>query len=347
MTRDMTHSKRLLGALALAALLAAGCSGTDDDSAEPSDTAEPADTTDTTSAPGDTSADTPAPVEARGVTDDTINIAVTLVDFDALSTMGVGDGSGWGDQEQIWQALIDDVNANGGVFGRQLVPTFQEFDPVDLASSEAVCVEITQDEENFAVLGGFVGLVIESNNRFAQNEIAQFSTSPDAEPAAAVPWVSADASDARRGEPLVNLLVEKGTLEGDTIGVIGFESDRDSIDGTLLPALEDAGFDPAEVFYSNVAAGNQQALNAQSDVWSERIRSQGIDHIIFAANPAGLVGNIASRGYDGEMSASNGSLSLAGDDRGRPQQGDSERRDRHPVGMPVLRSVPGDDGGRR
>ncbi len=190
----MTRRKNLLVAIALAGVLAAGCSSTDDDddvttedTTETTVAADGTDVTDTTIA-GDTGTTAaPAPVDARGVTDETINIAVTLVDFEALAVVGVGTGEGWGDQEEIWQALIDAVNANGGVHGRQLVATYHKFNPADLGSSEAACVEITQDEENFAVLAGFVGLVIESNNCFAQNDIAQFSISPDPARAAEVP----------------------------------------------------------------------------------------------------------------------------------------------------------------
>ncbi len=135
--------------------------------------------------------------------------------------------------------------------------------------------------------------------------------------------MSGDASDARRGDLLVNLLVEQASLKGNTIGVVGFESDRDAIDGALLPALTAAGLNPAEVFYNTVAGGDQQANDALMDVWSERVRSDGIDQIIFAANAASLVGDLVKRGYEGEISADNAGLSLAGEeiDAGSPLDG--------------------------
>ncbi len=55
---------------------------------------------------------------APGVTDDTIKIGVTYVDTASLKAVGLNFDLG--DYVATYQALVDDINAGGGINGRQL-----------------------------------------------------------------------------------------------------------------------------------------------------------------------------------------------------------------------------------
>ena len=52
----------------------------------------------------------------RGVTADSIHIATTTIDFQWLVDNGFSP-EGWGDQELVWQTMVDDLNARGGING--------------------------------------------------------------------------------------------------------------------------------------------------------------------------------------------------------------------------------------
>ena len=334
----MTNWKRLLGILMALGLLVAACTSTgdDDDSAQPAATAEAtpasaaAETADAAETPDEAetadAAETPeatpgaeetstaaaddepvdtgpefVSVDARGVTDETISIGVTIVDFEALAALGVAQMS-WGDQEDIWQTLIDATNASGGIHGRQLVATFAPYNPVVQASAEAACVELTEDIEVFAVLGGFTGPVSSANVCFSQSGVAQFGISPDPDLAREVPWVATDAAEERRMVLLGSLLIKRGLLEGKKFGIVGFEDRKAAIDANLIPYLAETGLEPTRAFYTRVRDGDIQALNAETDVWIERIRADGLEHLIFIDDAVGLIGDLIKRGYEGQSS---------------------------------------------
>ena len=53
----------------------------------------------------------------RGVTEDTITVGVSMLDFETLVEINLSP-AGWGDQQGVWEALIANLNANGGINGR-------------------------------------------------------------------------------------------------------------------------------------------------------------------------------------------------------------------------------------
>ena len=94
----------------------------------------------TTTTPSSAAAATgPAP----GVSDDAIQVGVTFVDLEALGDIATLDH---GDYEAAYQALFDDINANGGINGRMVEATIVGVNPVGTDSADAACVQLTEDE---------------------------------------------------------------------------------------------------------------------------------------------------------------------------------------------------------
>ena len=95
----------------------------------------------------------------RGVTEDSIHIAATTIDFDWLVERGFSP-NGWGDQTLVWESVVADLNDRGGINGRQVVlDAVRPYSAIPGLgiSADAVCLEVAGDFETFAVLGGFVG----------------------------------------------------------------------------------------------------------------------------------------------------------------------------------------------
>ena len=97
------------GALALA-LVPRRAVG-DDDKAEPTDTTGPTELT----------------ASFRGVTADSIKIGIMIVDY---SKIAFAVDFNRGDQQEIVQIFIDDINANGGILGRKIVPVYKIYNPI-------------------------------------------------------------------------------------------------------------------------------------------------------------------------------------------------------------------------
>src|SRR5262245_40171620 len=137
---------KLLAVLFACAVIAAACSSSDDSDGATADTGAPTDTSGETT---DTGANDPGP--ARGVTDDTINIAVVYGDTKPLEEAGLLPE--FGDTEQDFQTFADQINADGGMGGRQVDLSFHSFAAGSTATEQHVsCVEATEDRETFIVI---------------------------------------------------------------------------------------------------------------------------------------------------------------------------------------------------
>ena len=87
-----------------------------------------------------------------GVTKDEIKIGVTYPDLDAIRD--VTDIS-HGDYKKTYNAVIDELNKQGGINGRKVVPVFAPINPIGTVPAQEACVKLTEDEKVFAAVGFF------------------------------------------------------------------------------------------------------------------------------------------------------------------------------------------------
>lgn len=81
---------------------------------------------------------------ARGITEDTIRIGLAIPDVSQFSNTG--------DQVARYRVVADEINRNGGVIGRQIELVVTERTLTDTTGFDAACVQLTEDEEVFAVV---------------------------------------------------------------------------------------------------------------------------------------------------------------------------------------------------
>ena len=86
------------------------------------------------------------------VSTDTVTIGYLYLDLDEVREKGFIDLN-WGPQADHVQTIVDHINANGGINGRSIEVIPRAIDPLDAASAQAACLELTEDTEVFAVLG--------------------------------------------------------------------------------------------------------------------------------------------------------------------------------------------------
>ena len=156
--------RRLLILFMTAVLVAAACSddgegvseidGTTSTTSGPSDDGDDDDTADDdTGDDGETDEDPTEPIPtgpSPGVTDDTIKIGITYVDLEPVRDFVDLDH---GDYEATYIAVIEDINANGGIHGRMIEPVLAGVSPLGAAQADETCVRMAQDEGVFAVIG--------------------------------------------------------------------------------------------------------------------------------------------------------------------------------------------------
>ena len=319
---------RLLVSVFAFALLAAACVSNDDDEGadgttetttddeasedEPEEEA-PADDGDAAEdAPaddGEEAEEAPADEEAaltaswRGVTEDTINVGVAMLDFALLKDMGLSP-SGWGDQQGVWQALVDDLNARGGINGRMVNAIYEFYSPIDAAQAEEVCAILHQDNETFANLGGFVGpagsadpciagtneTILIGGEIGSDEELAQTTA----------PWFHTGPTVEFQTINLLNLLVQTGEADDAVVFVMGGAAAADE-EAFVTAELEARGIEVVGSALIEAPDGDTIAQDAEMAVAFERFKASGANTLMLFGTPSASIRGHAAAGLTGEI----------------------------------------------
>jgi Periplasmic binding protein len=222
-----------------------------------------------------------------GVSEDTIKIGFSYVDLEALAQAGVLKVT-HGPYEEIMQSLVDDLNANGGINGRQLEVVYGAYDAIGNEESLALCSRLTEDEQVFAVLSGFLGdnnlCVVEQHETVLVGGILSDANLERAR----APWITYEPSAEHSIQALVQGLDAEGELDGRTIGVYGVAGDEGTIEAAKQ-ALEDAGAEVAFEGVNDAPAEDQAAVASQDTTFAQRMQDEGVDAVVLAGQyiPAG------------------------------------------------------------
>lgn len=283
------------------ALLATACGSSPsaapaDDDAVSRVVDDPAPTTSTSTT--DTTETTPAPLTAsfRGVTPEVIRVGVTAIDWDSLADIGVDFGRT--NSLDLWTAALEDINARGGVHGRMLEIHGTEFLPVGSTSFDEACVELTQDEEVFVVLGQALEdqvLCLIELNATAALMVAGMAD-PILERSNA-PYATLWAAYETQATNLVALVEAEGVLEGATIGVVG-SADTGVIEyRTIVEAFLDAGYDVVEGLIGDNDTDLTETARDQALVY-ERMKEAGVDFTVSTTGVPLEIFNAQSENYE-------------------------------------------------
>lgn len=225
---------------------------------------------------------TVAPVvddRAPGVTDTEIKIGVTYVDLSAVPAAKTNHG----DYQKTFNAVIDDINAKGGINGRKLVPVFSGVNPIGSDGAAAACTKIAQDEQAFAVLGFFQA---DSINCYLQDNptVVIGGNQTDALRAGAtVPWFSPDPSSDIDADSVRALSAELG----DKLAVVGTTGDEALYEASIEPALKEAGITPIDVAYVDTTGTDSNATTAAAQTVAEKLKADGVEQVLLFGDSAG------------------------------------------------------------
>ena len=228
-----------------------------------------------------------------------------------LAAIGASGTGGQGDPRDLARAVIDWMNANGGVAGRPVEPVFNDVDAVGsaAAASERACAQWTQDER--VSVANPVSAVQDSNllrdclgragipsyygNVYSQLQKSSFDGSPL--------WFELFGTNLEDlARVTVRGLAAQQFFDEGKVGVVYHDSPsfREELESTFLPELAAVGVTP-ETFAASASsaadagAGSQQMSNAVL-----RFRSAGVDKVLFFEPWAGFflfLSSAESQGY--------------------------------------------------
>ena len=183
-----------------------------------------------------------------------------------------------GEHEAVYNALFDDINANGGINGRQIEPVFAPIDPTNPAPAEEKCVQLTEDEDVFMVIGFFLNDAVLCPVSLHATAVVGGGQNAETAAQAEAPWLTW-TPDTDQPEAVTRAFAEGGELEG-TVGVYGAERDQVTIDDTVLPVLDELGIDVVETGIMDAPADDPTAVQASVQTIAERFDASGVDTVV-------------------------------------------------------------------
>ncbi len=223
-----------IGALTLVAVLAA-CGSSGSSSGTATSTAGAGNSV--TTGPPDTTPQSTA--IGQGVTATTVKIGVVFVDYKAIAQFIDFQR---GDQQKIFQAFVDYINAHGGVAGgRKLVPYYNTYFPAGTTGPLLACTTFTDDDHVFATIGVLIDASGSSQRCFTRlhhsilitHELAQ-DIMTQADPGL---LLTTDALAERSIRTLLDLAQKKGVIAGKKFGILAETGTRSRIDSAIKPEM--------------------------------------------------------------------------------------------------------------
>ena len=246
------------------------------------------------------------PVQGVGVTPTKIYVGLTYSTNGDAANAALGASSiTQGDQRADEQAVIDDINAHGGVAGRKLVGVYYNYDVTDTRpyadQDNSACAKFTQDNHVFAVLGnGVSDNYVACNTKAGAIDLGSNIIDPDRAFFRRFPayigydTVSQDRMMADEVDVLVRMKYFTGwnnttgqpAAGGAKVGIIGYDTAAwtTPLRTVMLPALARAGHapDPGDVQLILHPQDNSQVGQAVAQIQNAilKFRQDGVTHVI-------------------------------------------------------------------
>jgi len=220
-----------------------------------------------------------------GVTPTEVKIGIALVDFTCIRSF---TDSIRENQNQVYQAFIDDINAKGGVAGRKLVPVYDSYCPIGTAGPLSVCTKLTEDDKVFAVIGTFIDFSGDAQTCVAkqhQRVLMTFNLTDailKANPQGLI--VYPGATNERTGTVLLNLLGKQKTLKGKKLAILGDSTIATTVSGTIEPAVKKLGVATGTTGILSVSGSDTSAALTQLSSFIERWKSEGVNALFLSGD---------------------------------------------------------------
>jgi len=241
------------------------------------------------------------PTAANGVTKDEIKIGITYPDLEAIRRV---TNTNHGDYEKAYRAVIDDLNKQGGVDGRKLVPVFAKIDPLGTAPAQEACVKLTEDEKVFVAMSFFNA---DAPLCFVQSHdtpiLGGQTTAANLEKAKA-PWTTLE-SGAELAPRQVDSLAKAGALKGK-LGIVAIADDQEALlESVVEPALKQHKLSGTTAII-DAPSNDPVAAVQQASTIMERFKSDDVKTVLLVGGAVSAVTNALSKtDYRPKLAATN------------------------------------------
>ena len=161
---------------------------------------------------------------------------------------------------------------------------FAPIDPTSPAPAEAKCVELTEDEDVFVVVGFFLTDAVNCVVGTHATAVVGGEMTPERLAQAAAPWISW-TPDSDLPAAALQAFADYGALEGN-VAVFANARDQAVLDDQVLPTLAELGVEPVDTGVADAPPADQAAMQANVQTIAQRFQSAGADTIVLVG-PSG------------------------------------------------------------
>src|SRR3954447_11838322 len=242
-----------------------------------------------------------------GNSDGQINIAFIGVDFSALAATGLVPDLG--DQQKQVKAIVDEINANGGIGGRMINLHFKLLDVLSGGPDaiQAACIEATQEfKAAVVILPPAAARDLARCTSVTNSTLTLYATGMDDglyKESQGRLFTPGGMSVDRQFRGWANEMNTLGVLDGKTIGIVAGDRPQEFANGVnnaLVPELEKLGKKPAQLVTLPCAAGTTATSCEQYDAAAQKLKDAGVDTVFMTlANTfgTGLIQASTNIGY--------------------------------------------------
>ena len=209
----------------------------------------------------------------QGVTPTSITIGIPYIDLvtvDKLYGLHLNQGS----YPEAYNALIDDLNAHGGIDGRKVVAQYAAINPAVPTSGATSCTQLVQDDHVFAVLNPYFGICYLEAGVPTINGTVAGTVSGHAAPNFTL------QAPANVYDPIqLALLTKMGVFKGKKVGVWGGPTDSAEV-RIADAALAKDHVHVVQTAFDSAPATDSVGQAQQDAVIAQRFQNAGIDEVV-------------------------------------------------------------------
>jgi Periplasmic binding protein len=208
----------------------------------------------------------------QGISSTAIHIGLPYPDFSSLEADGLNIDQG--SFPNAFNALIANLNAQGGINGRKVVPSTAQVEPASAASSQSACTSLTEDDKVFVAFGPLYPLCYQKAGVATLNGVIGATLSPSAAPNFTLTPPSAAF------DPLqLSVFSKLGIFKKKKVGVIASSVDQAEL--TIVKAsLRHLNVNVVQTAVDSAFPTDVVASNQQVQVIAQKFKNAGVTVVV-------------------------------------------------------------------
>ena len=206
------------------------------------------------------------------MTSSSIRVGLPYLNLAALQVVGLSIDQG--SYPDAFNALIDNLNAQGGINGRKIVPYLTLINPTSLASSASACTQMTQDDRVFVALTPLYPLCYQQAGVTTINGTMGATLSPSAAPNFTL------TPPPAAFDPLqLSVFSKEGIFKGKKVAVLSASTDKLETQ-IVQSALKKLHVDVVQSAVDSAPQNDAEASDQQMQAISERFQVSGAKVVV-------------------------------------------------------------------